>query len=124
MATAEPPQAPEVVCLSVEGVFRLERDIENGGLDQAAWNQGADVARAIGQAWRRIGAIENGEVLCMLADAVEAAERTDDAVKDFMRYRRAVGGPFYAIPEVMEEVGEALVEWAEENPGQFGRAKK
>ncbi|PRQ03730.1 hypothetical protein ENSA5_12800 [Enhygromyxa salina] len=127
LASAEPPWAPAVVVDSMVGLFMSERDYQNGGADQFVWNHGAALARAIGTAWRAVGAVENGELLLELAAALErfeaAGERESaDPVKAFLAYRTRVEGPYFGRPEPHIELGEALVEWAMEHPDSFGAA--
>ena len=106
---------------AVEGLLRCERDFANGGADQFVWNHGAEAARRIGAAWRAVGAVENGELLVELADALgEAPGDAADPVAAFMAFRRRVGGPSFGRPDPREELAEALVEWAMEHPRAFG----
>lgn len=118
--------APGPLQLAVIAKFETDRDFANGGADQFVWNNGPAQARAFGDAWRAVGAIENGDLLHRLADAHDAmhAEHadedfSDDPLKWFMAYRKRVGGPYFGLPEPGEELAEALVEWAIEHADEF-----
>jgi hypothetical protein len=104
---------------AVGAVSLCERDLANGGLDQFVWNQGANIARRVAAAFRAVGALENADVIDALAVELDgylgendAAAVAQDPVRHFLAYRRRGGGPFFAIPELHHEVGEALVEYA------------
>jgi hypothetical protein len=104
---------PERVVDAVHAKFETDRDFANGGADQYVWNQGPEAARAAARALRRVGAIENADLLERLATelvAFTARHAPADPVQDFLAYRRGVGGPFFAVPDIDEEVGEALLE--------------
>ena len=123
MVNADPPRMPEVICRAVAGLYTCRADLANGGLDQFVWNHGAEVARSIGMVWRAVGAISNGELLCELADALPADPQPQaDTVAAFMAFRAAVGGPDFDVPEVADELAEALLEWAAEHPEALGLA--
>lgn len=98
------------------------RDLRNGGFDQFVWNHGAERAREIGRAWREVGAVENGELLCRLADVLDTQEpfEPDQVVAAFHRYRVEVKGPEFEVPGVEDELEEALLEWAIEHAELFG----
>jgi len=109
---------PEEVDDAIEAKFAMDGDVANGGLDQVAWNQGVDAARAYAKAFRAVGAIENADVLDRLAGALEEYETkhskediAKDAVKHFLAYRRSVSGPEFGIPEPGDELAEVLVEY-------------
>lgn len=121
MVNADPPQMPAVVCEAVAGLFACRADLANGGMDQFVWNQGAEIARAIGAAWRTVGAIENGDLLLRLADTLPAESAEDaDAVLAFLSYRAEVRGFNFDVPDVEDELAEALLEWAAEHPEALG----
>jgi hypothetical protein len=118
--------APKVLQTAVMGKYQVERDFANGGADQFVWNNGSDIAREIGEAWRAVGAVENGELLVWLADELDAlsTEVSDDdiagePVRWFMAYRTRVGGPEFGIPDPDTELAEALVEWAIEHADEM-----
>lgn len=113
---------PDVVIAAVAARHEAARDVTNGGLDQFVWNHGVERARAVADAWCRVGAVENGELVHRLADAlsdyqeeVGAAAIQDSPVQNFLAYRARVEGPYFGIPEPDEELGEAVLEWALEN---------
>lgn len=126
LAGAEPPWAPAVVVDAIEGLFVSEGDFANGGADQFVWNRGTATARSIGTAWKTVGAVENGELLLELADALERFEAEggregQETVQAFLKYRKRVSGPFFGRPEPDDELAEALVEWAAEHPEAFAK---
>ncbi|PRQ09810.1 hypothetical protein ENSA7_05650 [Enhygromyxa salina] len=113
-----------MVVAAIAGLFESERDFFNGGADQFVWNHGPGAARSIGSAWRAVGAVENGELLIELANALERLEAArgwddDKPIRAFIEYRRLVAGPDFGRPEPAEELAEALVEWAIEHPEAF-----
>ncbi|MEZ4363357.1 MAG: hypothetical protein R3B48_24500 [Kofleriaceae bacterium] len=111
------PLLPQGAIDAVHAKRAIDRDLANGGLDQVAWNHGAEATRRYAAAFDAIGAIENAEVLARLADAVERyrAEHGDaieqDPVHHFLAFRAAQGGPYFAIPSPAEELAEPLVEY-------------
>jgi hypothetical protein len=111
--------APQAVIDAVRGVYLTDRDVANGGLDQFVWNHGIEQARKVAEAFRAVGALENADVLEQLAAELESYQREvgdeairADAVGHFLVFRRRGGGPYFAIPEIHEEVGESLIEYA------------
>lgn len=115
------PIVPAEAIAAVDAKYTMDRDINNGGMDQVVWNHGNELARTYASALRAVGAIENADLLDRLAGELERyrAQVTDDAisadpVKHFIAYRRAVGGPAFGIPEPGEELAEALVEFVVE----------
>ena len=122
------PVAPQVLVDAVAAKLTTDRDYANGGADQFVWNNGAELARRCGEAWRAVGAIENGDLLLRLAGELEAyraevgdAAIAEDPVRRFIEYRKRVAGPFFGIPEPGSELAEALVEWAIEHAGELAR---
>jgi Domain of unknown function (DUF4375) len=115
---------PAGVTEALDARFALARDVANGGLDQFAWNHGADTTRAVANALRTVGAIENADVLDRLAAEVAAylaahTDVSDDPVRHFLAYRRAVSGPEFGIPEPDAELAEVLVEYVLERAEQL-----
>lgn len=109
---------PQDAIDAVDAVLVTRRDVANGGMDQVAWNHGLDNVRAYAKAWHAVGAIENAELLDRLAAELERQqamrapdEAAADPVQHFIAFRRAVNGPYFAIPEPIDEVSEALVEY-------------
>ncbi len=121
LVDTEPPQAPPEVMAALAGLLACRRDLNNGGFDQFVWNHGAERARAIAAAWREVGAVENAELLCWLADElpVQPPVDPDDVTGAFFRYRRAVNGPTFDVPPVADELEEALLERVLERPERF-----
>lgn len=122
LVDADPPAAPPEIMAALGGLRECRRDLNNGGFDQFVWNHGPERAREIGLAWRLVGAVENGELLCWLADELEAqapVEAGDDVVDAFLRYRTLVKGPDFDIPRVADELEEAVLEWVLEHPERF-----
>jgi hypothetical protein len=83
-----------------------------------------DATRAIAAAFRKVGAIENADLLDRLARELEAYQAevkdlADDPVRRFLDYRKRVGGPYFGLPEPGDELAEALVEYAHEHPDEF-----
>lgn len=122
------PVAPDALIEAVIAKHETDRDYANGGADQFVWNHGAEIARRYGEAWRRVGAIENGDLLVRLAGELDAhmsevgdESMSDDPVRRFLEYRKRVSGPFFGIPEPGEELAEALVEWAIEHADEIPR---
>jgi len=120
------PVAPAPLIEAVIAKYETDRDYANGGADQFVWNNGSELARRFGEAWRAIGALENGDLLVRLADELDAYRSeigddklADDPVQRFLGYRKRVSGPFFGIPEPGEELAEALVEWAIEHAGEL-----
>jgi hypothetical protein len=116
---------PRALIEAVEAKWETDADIANGGADQLVWNHGAEAARTLARAFHEVGAIENAELIDRLASELEGyrhglgpdAEATIAAqpVQHFLAYRRRVGGPFFAVPELDEELADALVEYAIEH---------
>ena len=109
---------PQEVEDAIDAKYAMDGDFANGGLDQVAWNQGADAAREYAKAFRTVGAIENADVLDRLASALSDYESkhskeeiAKDPVKHFLAYRRSVSGPELGIPEPGDELAEVLVEY-------------
>ena len=120
------PVAPQPLIDAVIAKYETDRDYANGGADQFVWNNGAGLARQFGEAWRAVGAVENGDLLVRLADELDAyrAEVSDDdisadPVKRFLEYRKRVDGPYFGIPEPGDELAEVLVEWAIEHAAEI-----
>ena len=61
------PLAPQSVLDAVYCVYLTDRDVGNGGLDQFVWNHGVEQARWVAASFRAVGALENADVLDMLA---------------------------------------------------------
>lgn len=121
--------APQTLIDAVSAKYETERDYANGGADQFVWNNGSASARRCGEAWRAAGAVENGDLLQQLADALDDYDRevgaeaiAKEPATHFLEYRRRVGGPFFGLPEPDDELAEALVEWAIEHAHDFVRA--
>lgn len=117
-----PPEAIDAVAAKYE----MDRDLANGGMDQVAWNHGAERARAYASSFRAVGAIENADLLDRLAADLEAHHATHGAeaiaaapVKHFLAYRKRVGGPSFSIPEPGDELAEPLVEFVLERAAQL-----
>ena len=117
---------PKEVDDAIEAKFAMDGDVANGGLDQVAWNQGADAAREYAIAFRTVGAIENADVLDRLATALadyESKHSKEDIAKDpvrhFLAYRGSVSGPEFGIPEPGDELAEALVEYVIARAGEL-----
>jgi hypothetical protein len=109
---------PKEVDDAIEAKFAMDGDVVNGGLDQVAWNQGRDAARAYASAFRAVGAIENADVLDRLATALadyeskhSKEEIAKEPVRHFLAYRRSVSGPELGIPDPGDELAEVLVEF-------------
>src|SRR5262250_2773844 len=120
----ERPFAPVAVTDAVSAKWECDADFANGGADQFAWNHGVDPTRAIAAAFRKVGAIENADLLDRLARELETYQSevkdlADDPVRRFLEYRKRVGGPFFGLPEPGDELAEALVEYAHEHPDEF-----
>lgn len=122
LADADPSRAPLAVREALAGVVVSKRDRVNGGLAQFVWNHGARRARDIGRAWCKVGAVDNGELLCALADELDTRDtpEADDAVEAFIHYGKAVGPLLRDVPSVTDELDEAIVEWSLEHPELFG----
>lgn len=113
-ADYETPLVPAEVVAAVAAKYMMDADLANGGMDQVAWNHGADAARSYASALRAVGALENADLLDRLAAAVDehqAATDERDLVTRFQRYRAAVGGPFFPIPDPGDELAEPLLEF-------------
>jgi hypothetical protein len=120
----ERPFAPAVVTDAVAAKWECDADFANGGADQFAWNHGTEATRAVAAAFRKVGAIENADLLDRLARELEAYQSevkdlADEPVRRFLEYRKRVGGPFFGLPEPGDELAEALVEYAHEHPDEF-----
>lgn len=109
--------APEVSA-AVQALHELSADFVNGGYDLVAWNHDADAVRRYAQAFRAVGAIENGELLDALAAALERHQLTHgelaiaaDPVTHFHAFRRAVRGIGAGVPHPDDELAEVLVEY-------------
>lgn len=120
------PVAPQPLIDAVVAKYETDRDYANGGADQFVWNRGAELARRFGDAWRAVGAVENGDLLVRLAWELDNYRTevgdeaiADDPVRRFLEYRKRVSGPFFGIPEPDEELAEALVEWAIEHASEL-----
>ncbi len=117
--------APEFFAVAIEARMEFERDIYNGGLDQAVWNHGPELSEHFGEALDKVGAIENGQLILKLAKEsqpfLDAVESPDDVVEQFSQFRIKVGGPNFPIPDLDEELFEAVMEFALENPEAFSK---
>ena len=109
---------PAIASDAIDAVYATRRDVNNGGMDQVAWNHGVEQTRAYATAWNAIGAIENARLCERLASALEAyhsahdeAAIAADPVTHFIAFRKSVGGPAFSIPEPIGEVSEALLEY-------------
>jgi hypothetical protein len=118
--------APQSVLDAVFCVYLTDRDVANGGLDQFVWNHGVERARWVAASFRAVGALENADVLDMLAGELDSYQREvgeeaigADPVDQFLAFRRRGGGPYFAIPEIREEVGESLIEHAIAHADEF-----
>jgi hypothetical protein len=88
--------------------------------DQAVWNHGAPAARAFAATFREVGAVENADLFDRLAGELDAIVASgDDVVARFLAFRHRVGGPFFAVPDLGEELAEALVEYAVARAAEF-----
>jgi hypothetical protein len=103
---------------AIDAKYAMDGDVANGGMDQVAWNQGLDAARAYANAFRAVGAIENADLLDRLADALadyeskhSKEEIAKEPVRHFLGYRKSVSGPEFGIPEPGDELAEVLVEY-------------
>ena len=83
-----------------------------------------------GQNWRKVGAIENGDLLLRLSRIAKAYKETvgeEAVIKDptshFLKFRKQGGGPYFGIPEPMEEVSTAITEWAMEHVDAFSNER-
>ena len=120
----ERPFAPEAVTDAVAAKWECDADFANGGADQFVWNHGVEAARASAAAFRKVGAVENADLLDRLARELEAyssevKDLADDPVRRFLEYRKRVGGPYFGLPEPGDELAEVLVEYAHEHPDEF-----
>jgi hypothetical protein len=113
---------PQEAIDAVMAKYAMDRDVANGGMDQVAWNHGAENARRYAKAFRTVGAIENADLLDRLAKSVEdyfathgEATITGDLVHHFIAWRKSQGGPFFGIPEPGDELAEPLIEWVLEH---------
>jgi hypothetical protein len=120
------PLVPQTVLDAVYCVYLTDRDVANGGLDQFVWNHGVEQARWVAASFRAVGALENADVLDVLAGELDSYQREvgDDAtaadpVAQFLAFRRRGGGPYFPIPEIHEEVGESLIEHAIDHASEF-----
>ncbi len=120
------PLAPQPLVDAVLGAWSAERDIANGGLDQYVWNHGVDESRRVAASFREVGALENADVIDMLADELERCRSeigpdpiSSDPVRHFLTFRRRGGGPFFAIPDLDDEIGEAIVEYVIAHAAEF-----
>jgi hypothetical protein len=120
---------PEEVIDAISAKYAMDGDVANGGLDQLAWNQGVEFARELARSFRAVGAIENADVLDMLAKALEEYETKNspeaiskEPVRHFLAYRKKVGGPEFGIPEHGNELAEVLIEWVLDHAGRIPAA--
>ncbi len=119
--------APEVLVNAINAKYETDEEYANGGADQFVWNQGPEMARSVGNCWREIGAIENGDLLLFLANTYdifceELGVQVNEeglTIKHFLAYRKRVKGPYFDVPQVGEELAECLVEWAIEHASEF-----
>lgn len=109
---------PQEAIDAVMSKYAMDRDIANGGIDQVAWNHGAENTRRYAKAFRAVGAIENADLLDRLATSVEdyfakhgEATITSDLVHHFIAWRKSMGGPEFGIPEPGHELAEPLIEF-------------
>lgn len=124
LALLEHDVLPSAACDAVRAVLVTRGDVANGGMDQVAWNHGVEAARQYAAAWLAIGAVENGELMNRLADALERFLANNDASADsvakFLAYRKSVGGPYFSLPEPADEVAEVVVEYVIEHANELG----
>jgi hypothetical protein len=120
------PLVPQTVLDAVYCVYLTDSDVVNGGLDQFVWNHGVEKARWVAASFRAVGALENADVLDVLAgelDSYQCGVGEDaigaDPVGQFLAFRRRGGGPYFAIPEIREELGESLIEHAIDHGSEF-----
>ena len=109
---------PEAAVDAVMTLWTTQDDVDSGGLDQAAWNQGPELTKLFGAAFTEVGAIENGALFARLAKALEAyrGDITDaqielDPTTHFLAFRRIVNGPDFGLPDPREELGEPVLEY-------------
>lgn len=108
----EEPLVPAEVVDAIAAQWAIEDDLANGGMDQVVWNLGHERARQVAKAFRAVGALENADLVDRLATVLAEQPTSDgDAVTRFMAFRRAVGGPFFGIPDLEAEVGEVVLEF-------------
>jgi hypothetical protein len=117
---------PQAVIDAALAKWETDADFDNGGADQFAWNHGADGTRAVAAAFRGVGAIENADLLDRLASELDAhragigdAPPAPDTVRDFLAYRRRVGGPYFQVPEPADELSEVLIEYVIEHAAEL-----
>lgn len=112
---------PKQIVDALLALFAIWDDDQNGGMDQVVWNHGIEGARFYAAAFDAVGAVENAELLARLADAVEPhlAEKSDEPVQAFQRFRKEVDGPFFGLPELHREAPEAVLEWSFEHADEF-----
>jgi hypothetical protein len=122
---------PKEVDDAIDAKYAMDGDVANGGLDQVAWNQGADAAREYAKAFRGVGAIENADVLDRLAVALgdyeakhSKEEIAENPVKHFLAYRKSVSGPEFGIPEPGDELAEVLVEYVISRASELPKTMK
>ncbi len=103
----------------------IEDELTNGGLDQVVWNHGIEQTHRYARALRRVGVIENADLLLRLATELEAyreaqgAPPYDDPTGAFLAYRQQVRGPFFPAPFLLPELFEAIVEYAVSKAEEF-----
>jgi len=119
---------PPAALDAVMAVWVTLRDVGNGGMDQVVWNHGVESAKLYAAAWRTVGAIENAELVDRLVGVLETqlADSTEDEreagpIAYFMRFRRAVNGPGFGVPEPSEELGEPLLAYVLEHLDEVPR---
>lgn len=112
---------PQEAIDAVMAKYAMDRDVANGGMDQVAWNHGAENARHYAKSFRAVGAIENADLLDRLAASVDEYNAkhgdaiTEDLVHHFIAWRKSMGGPFFGIPEPGDELAEPLLEFVLEH---------
>jgi hypothetical protein len=113
---------PQEAIDAVMSKYAMDRDVANGGMDQVAWNHGAENARMYAKSFRAVGAIENADLLDRLATSIDEYFATHgqeaitaDLVHHFIAWRKSMGGPFFGIHEPGDELAEPLIEFVLEH---------
>lgn len=108
----------DVVAAAKAALDELSADYVNGGYELVAWNHNPDAVRAYGRAFLAVGAIENGEHLIALADALDRYQLDHgelaiaaDPLPHFQRFRQLRRGASAGIPEPDDELAEVIDEY-------------